>query len=145
MHVYIDEMKIVINLSYWHKSIIFLRESIDSLTLSSIPLFTVTITKLVEYRCSFISRFNLLCNKKYIVASTLKTSVQRVFKGFLWFFKLLYDTFYPFAGWIKIRMFKNRIHIYFNIKAITATFWIGQPFCYRGLWQNEHRRGFCIK
>ena len=66
------------------------------LTLPSIPPFIVTITIFPEYRCSSISRSKLFFSRKYIVTFTLKTSVQRVFKCFLWFFKFLYDTFYPF-------------------------------------------------
>ena len=74
----------------------------------------VTIATLVEYRCSFISKSDLFCDEKYIVVSILETGVQWVFRGFLWFIMLLYDTFYPFPGWIKNSIFKNGIHLYFN-------------------------------
>ena len=41
----------------------------------------MTITTLTEYRCSLISRHDLFCNRKYIVATTFETSVQRVFNA----------------------------------------------------------------
>ena len=118
MHVYIYEMNTLVDLMYWivHEMIIFLSEQKKTyVTLSSIPPFIVTITTLVEYRCSFISRPDLFCDGKYIFAPTFETSVQRFFKGFLWFFKLPYDTFYPFPGWIKNRMFKNGIYNVFAL------------------------------
>ena len=46
----------------------------------------------------FISRPDLFCNGEYLVAPTFETSVQRVFKGFLWFFKLSYNTLHLFPG-----------------------------------------------
>ena len=55
-------------------------------------------------------RSNLFWNGKHLVASTFDTSVQGVFKGFLWFFKLRCGTFYPFPG----RIFKNWIHVCFS-------------------------------
>ena len=47
----------------------------DSLHVVNIPLFTVRITRLVEYRCFFISRPDLFCNGKYLVAPSIETSV----------------------------------------------------------------------
>ena len=79
--------------------IIFLSEpKKDSLKVVIHPPFIVTITTLVESRCSFISRPDLFSYGKYIAATTFEISVQQFFKGFLWFFILLYDTFYPFPG-----------------------------------------------
>ena len=49
---------------------------------------------LIEYCHSFISRPDLFCNGKYVIATTFETSVKRVFKGFLWFFKLSHNMFY---------------------------------------------------
>ena len=75
----------------------------------SVPPFIVATSALVEYGHSLISRSDLFCDKKYLVAPTFKTSIQRVFKGFPWFFKLPYNTFYIFSGWIK-----NWIHVCFS-------------------------------
>ena len=51
---------------------------------------------LVEYGHSLISRPELFCNGKYLVAPLFETSVQCVFKGFLWFSSYLI-TFYFFS------------------------------------------------
>ena len=75
----------------------------------SVLPFIVANLALVEYGHSLISRPDLFCDKKYLVAPTFKTSIQRVFKGFPWFFKLPYNTFYIFSGWIK-----NWIHVCFS-------------------------------
>ena len=119
MYVYIYEMNILVDLMYWivHEVIFFISEPKKKthLTLPSIAPFIVTITTLVEYRCSFISRPDLFCDGKYIVVTTFETSAQRFFKDFLWFFKLPYDTFYPFLGWIKNRVFKNEIYNVFAL------------------------------
>ena len=81
----------------------------------SIPPFIVTIMTLVKYSRSLISRSELFCGREYLVAPTFETSVQRVFRGFLQFFKLSYNTFQLFPGWIKKkRVFKNWIHICFS-------------------------------
>ena len=76
---------------------------------SSASPFIVAITALIEHRCSFVSRPDLFCNRKDI-APTFETSVQRVFKGFLWFFKMPYKMFHLLSSWIRNRMFKNWIH-----------------------------------
>ena len=71
MNFYICEMNILVDLMYEivHEVTIFLSEPKKThLTLSSIPPFIVTFTTLVEYRCSFISRTDLFCDGKYIVA-----------------------------------------------------------------------------
>ena len=86
-------MNTLMDLMYWieHEVIIFLSEpKKTNLTLSSISPFIVKTTTLAEYRCSFISRPDLFCDGKYLIAPTFEASVQRVFKGFLWFF---------FASW----------------------------------------------
>ena len=64
------------------------------LTLSSIPPFIVTILAFVEYTQSLISRPDQFCSGKYLVAPTFETSIQRVFMGFLWFFKLSHNMFH---------------------------------------------------
>ena len=124
------------------------------LTLSYIPPFIVTITAL-----SWIQMFNTNMNtdvpssadptcfaiENILFFSHLKQVYNEFSNVSCGFFKLPYDTFYPFPGWIKNRMFKFGIHICFNINARIATFCIGQPFCYRSLWQNEHLRQFCVK
>ena len=81
----------------------------------SVPPFIVAISALVEYRRSLISRPDLFCDRKYLVATTFETNVQRVFKCFLWFFKLSYKTFHIFPSRVKERMLKNWIHVCFNI------------------------------
>ena len=80
------------------------------LTFSSISPFIVTITTLIEYRLSLISRPDLFCNRKYIVANTFETIVQRLFKGFLRFFKPSYETFHLLPRRIKNKRSKNWIH-----------------------------------
>ena len=70
--------------------------------------FIVAISTLLEYRRSFISRLDLFCNKKNFVAHAFETSVQRVFKGFLWFLKLSFRT-------IKSRMFKYWVHLFLKL------------------------------
>ena len=72
-------------LMYWivHEVIILWSEPKRThLALSSIPPFIVTITILVEYGCSFISRPDFFCNGKCIVAPTFQTSVKQIFKCF---------------------------------------------------------------
>ena len=85
-------------------------QNIDSLNLClSISPFIMAVLTLVEYRNSFISRPDLFCDRKYLVAPTFETSVQRFFKSFLWFFKLPYKMFHFPPSQIKNRMFKNWI------------------------------------
>ena len=84
-------------------------------SVSSISPFIVAISTLAEYRRSFVSRLDLFCNSKKIVAPTLETKVQRVFKGFLQFFKLSYKAFRPLPSRIKDRMFKNWVHVFVNL------------------------------
>ena len=130
MHVCIYEMNIPVNLRYWESilKIFYDGEALQKaitlifkllthiwgdhffkwtkkktlLMLSSILPFIVAVATLVEYSRSLISRPDLFCDGKYLVIPIFEASVQRVFKGFLWFFQLLYDTFYPFPGWIRI-------------------------------------------
>ena len=79
------------------------------LTLSSIPPFIVTILAFAEYAHSLISRPDQFCNGKYLAAPTfVAPSIQRVFMGFLWFFKLSHNMFHLFPDRIKNRMFENR-------------------------------------
>ena len=80
-------------------------------SMSSIHPFIMAVSTLVEYRRSLIIRPDLFCDRKYLVAPTFKTSVQRVFKGFLWFFQLSYKTFYVSPSQMKnVQVFKNWIH-----------------------------------
>ena len=84
--------------------------NIDSLNLClSISPFIMTVLTLVEYRNSFISRLDLLCDTKYLVSPTFETSVQQFFKSFLWFFKRPYKIIHFPPCQIKNRMFKNWI------------------------------------
>ena len=87
---------------------------IEKLEATSVSPFIVAISALIEHRCSLISRPDLFCNGKYLVAPIFETSVQQVFKGFLWLFKLSYNKFQLLPGWIKNRTFKNWIHFSFN-------------------------------
>ena len=64
----------------------------------SVPTFIVTITTLIELSHPLISRPDLFFDRKYLGAPTFETSVQRVFKAFLWLFKLAYNTFHLFPG-----------------------------------------------
>ena len=80
----------------------------------SVPPFIVSISALVEYGYSLISRPDLFYKGKYLVAPTFELSAQRVFESFLWFFKLPYKTFHLVPSRTKNRMFKNWIHVCFN-------------------------------
>ena len=51
-----------------------------------------------EYGHSLIIRPDLFCDGRYLVTPTFETSVQRVFKCFLWFFKPPYNAFHLFPG-----------------------------------------------
>ena len=117
MDVYIYKMNFLVDLSCWitNEVIILSEPQKDSLNLClSISPFIVAISTLLEYKRSFVSRLDLFCSRKNIVAPTLETSVQRVFEGFLWFFKLSYKTFYLLPSRIKHRMFKNWNQFSFN-------------------------------
>ena len=70
----------------------------------SISPFIVAIPTIVEYIRSFLSRPDLFRDRKYLVAPTFETSVQRVFKGFLWFRK---PSFHLLSSRIKSRVLKN--------------------------------------
>ena len=48
--------------------------------------------------------------RECVVVPTFETSVQRVFKGFIWFLKQSYNTFQLLPSRIKNRMFQNWIH-----------------------------------
>ena len=75
MHIYKYGMNILGDLMYWamYEVIIFLSEpKKDSLNVVIHP----SITTLVEYRRSFISRPDLFCDGKYLVAPTFEASVQ---------------------------------------------------------------------
>ena len=50
------------------------------------------------------------CNIKYLIAPTFETSVQQIFKGFLWFFELSHNMFYLSSSRIRNKIFKNCIH-----------------------------------
>ena len=116
MHVYIYEIDIIVDLMYWIMyDMILLSESIDSLNV--VIHHSIYCDNHDGRWIQMFSRLqsNLFSDGKYIVAFTLETSVQQFFKYFLWFFKLPYDTFYPFPGWINNKMFKNGIHNCFNI------------------------------
>ena len=116
MHVYIYKTNFLLGLSSWITyEVIILSDSFNVV----IPPFIMTITALIEHRCSLMSRPDLFCNRKYIVATTCETGVQWVFKGILSFFKKPYKIFHLLPGRIKNRMFKNYIHFPFN-------FWINR-------------------
>ena len=71
-------MNFLVDLSCWitYELIILSESKKDSLNLFlSIFPFIVAISTLVEYRRSFISRPDLFCNRKNIVAPTLETKV----------------------------------------------------------------------
>ena len=124
MDVYIYKMNFLVDLSSWitYEVIILSEPKKDSLNLClSISPFIVTISTLLECRRSFVSRPDLFCNRKNIVAPTLETNVQRVFKGILWFFKLSSKTFHLLPSRIKHRIFKNWIHFSFN-------FWVNKSW-----------------
>ena len=135
MHVNLYKTNFLVDLSCWMMyEVIILSESKKThSTLSSIPPFIVAISGLVEYRLPLASRPDLFCNRKNIVAPTLETSVQRVFKGFLWFFELSYKTFHLLPSRIKNRMFKNWIHFCFN-------------FCINRRWpEGQTERNFLVE
>ena len=86
----------------------------DKFAAWSAPPFIVTITTLSEYRRSLISRSDLFCHGKYIVTPTFKTCVQWVWEDLLWFFELVHGASHLFPGWIKNRVFKDQIHLFFQ-------------------------------
>ena len=95
MHVYIYKMNILVDLMYLiiHEVIIFLNEPERLIERCHPSLHLLRQSQQLLNRCSFISRPDLFCDGKYIVTSTHKTNVERVFKCFLWLFKLFHDTF----------------------------------------------------
>ena len=82
------------------------------------------------------------CDGKYLIALTFETSIQLVFKGFLWFFKLLYNTFQLFPGWIKNWMSKKCIHVCFNPFSLYLKINMDKTSSYK---RQEPQTGWCRK